>query len=112
MNALEEAKRAAGATVRAGRWVIGGDDDEAKPRRSRKLQALRWYTVAVLATVGGGHLLGLDEDLVRLVVEKLTWALGLTVGANALGDHAAGAVAKVGEAITEIVAGGRRGRGE
>jgi len=109
MSALEGAKRAAGATVRAGRWVIG-DDSGARP--SRKLQALRWYTVAVLVAVGGGHLLELDEDLVRLVVEKLTWALGLTVGANALGDHAAGAVAKVGEAITEIVAGGRRGRGE
>lgn len=109
MSALEGAKRAAGATVRAGRWVIG-DDAEARP--SRKLQALRWYTVAVLVAVAGGHLLGLEEDLVRLVVDKLTWALGFVIVGNAAGDHAAGAVAKVGEAITEIVAGGRRGRGE
>lgn len=109
MSALEGAKRAAGATVRAGRWVIG-DDAEARP--SKKLQALRWYTVAVMVTVGGGHVLGLDEDLVRLVVERLTWALGFVVAGNTVGDHAAGAVAKVGEALTEMVAGGRRGRGE
>lgn len=80
---------------------------------SRKVAAFRWYTLAVAVIVGGGKWLDVQPDLLGAAVEHLTWALGMVVGANALGDHAAGAVGRVAEAVGDVLGGAaRRGRGE
>lgn len=92
-----------------GRLVIDAAKKAVAPA-SRKVQAFRWYTFAVAVVVGGGRALDVPPDLIGTTVEHLTWALGMVVGANALGDHAAGAVGRVAEAVGDVL--GRRGRGE
>lgn len=74
---------------------------------SRKVQAFRWYTVAVAVVLGGGKLIDVETALLTAAVQHLTYELGMVVGANELGDHAAGAVGKVGELVAGALAGRR-----
>ena len=79
----------------------------AEAPASRKVQAFRWYTLAVVLLLAAAKYVELDEDLVKLALQCLTGALISLFVSNAAGDHGAAALGKVGEVVAGALAGRR-----
>ena len=79
----------------------------AEAPASRKVQAFRWYSLAVVLLLAAAKYVELDADLVKLALQCLTGALISLFVSNAAGDHGATALGKVGEVVAGAMAGRR-----